>query len=81
MTRTELKRTVRLIHRHRSLQTKISELEESLSVYLSSRRISTVTISEYKVFENNGQIEIEELPKVDERQLDLLPDYFCLERR
>lgn len=81
MTRTELKRAARLIYRYRQMQSQVNQLEESLLFYLSAKQTAAIVVSDYKVSQKDGQLEIEELPKIDQRQLDLLADYFCLERR
>lgn len=81
MTRKELRRAVRLVYRHKLLQEEVSALETRLSAYMTTSGINRMTIAGYKVIIVNDELIITEAPKVDERQLELIPDYFCLERR
>ena len=81
MTRKELRRAVRLIYRHRKLAEDVEDLGERLAAFMENNNTSTLYSPGYKITRNNGQLQIEELPKIDERQLDLIPEYFCLERR
>jgi hypothetical protein len=79
MTRKELRRAVRLIYRHQKLREEVEALEERIIAYMSCNQATKVTISGYKVTIMNDELIITEAPKVDERQLELLKDYFCLE--
>jgi len=81
MTRTELRKATRLIYHHQKLQEKVEDLRGRLTAYMELNNTTTLHSAGYKVTRNNGHLEIIELPKTDERQLDLIPDYFCLERR
>jgi hypothetical protein len=80
MTRKELRRAVRLIYRHKELREEVEALEERMLAYMSHNQVTSVTISGYRVMIANDELLITEAPKVDERQLELLGDYFCLER-
>jgi hypothetical protein len=81
MTRRELRRAVRLVYRHKNLREEVEALQERIITYLSVSQVTAITVSGYRVTIVNDELIITEAPKVDERQLDLIPDYFCLERR
>jgi hypothetical protein len=79
MTRKELRRAVRLIYRYQRLKEEVESLEERIIAYMSHNQVTKVSISGYKAAFVNDELLITEAPKVDERQLELLRDYFCLE--
>ena len=79
MTRKELRRAVRLVYRYQRLKEEVEALEERIIAYMINNQVTTVNISVYKAAIVKDELLITEAPKVDERQLELLRDYFCLE--
>lgn len=57
----------------------VEEMENRLAVYLASRNLNEIRIHGFKVTLINNEVIIVETPLPDERQLNLLDDYFCLE--
>ena len=78
MTRNELSRIVKKLHCRRKLVVEVEEMETRLAVYLTSHNLTEIRISGFKATISNNQLLITETPKVDERQLELMPEYFCL---
>lgn len=79
MTRTELSRLVKKLHHRRKLLEEIEDMEDRLAVYLTSHNLIEIRIPGFRATRINNEVMIEETPLTDERQLDLLGDYFCLE--
>ncbi len=79
MTRTELSRLVRKLYNRRRLIEEVPNIELRLVTYLQINGISKLTASGYRVEVNEEGLIITEAPKIDENQLSLIPDYFCLE--
>ena len=79
MTRTELSRLVKKLHYRRKLLEEVEAIETRLAVYLTNHNLSEISISGLKASLINKEVIITEIPVIDERQLNLLGDYFCLE--
>jgi len=78
MTRNELSRIVKKLHCRRKLVVEVEEMETRLAVYLTSHNLTEIRINGFKATISNNQLLITETPKFDERQLELMPEYFCL---
>jgi hypothetical protein len=78
MTKTELSRLVKKLHYRRRLIAEVEDMETRLAVYLTSHNLTEIRINGFKATISNNQLLITETPKVDERQLELMPEYFCL---
>jgi len=79
MTRTELSRLVKKLHYRRKLIGEVEDMETRLAVYLMSHNLHEVRTPGLKATLFNKEVIITETPLIDERQLNLLGDYFCLE--
>jgi hypothetical protein len=79
MTRTELSRLVRKLYQRRRLAGELPDLELKISTYLEVNNISRLSVSGYRVEVKEEGLLITEAPRIDENQLSLIPDYFCLE--
>jgi hypothetical protein len=79
MTRTELTHLIRKLHRRRKLIAEARELEDRLMAYLAGHNRTEASIPGLKATLIDGEIIITETPLTDDRQLNLLADYFCLE--
>ncbi|MFH1648452.1 MAG: hypothetical protein ABIA11_01810 [Patescibacteria group bacterium] len=79
MTRSELSRLVKKLHHRRKLIAEVEEMETHLAVYLAGHKLNEIRIPGFKVTLINNEVIIAETPLTDERQLNLLDDYFCLE--
>ena len=79
MTRTELSRLVRKLYHRRRLVGELPDLELSIATYLEANSISKLSVSGYRVEVKEEGLHITEAPRIDENQLPLIPDYFCLE--
>jgi hypothetical protein len=79
MTRTELSRLVKKLHYRQKLIAEVEEMETRLQVYLTSHNLTEISIPGLKAILINSKLIITEIPLIDERQLNLLGDYFCLE--
>lgn len=79
MTRTELSRLVRKLYHRRKLSDELPDLEAKLTAYLEVVNLSRLNISGYIVEITEEELVITQAPHIDENQLDLIPDYFCLE--
>lgn len=80
MTRTELCRLVRRLYHRRKLSAELPDLEGSLTTYLEANNLSRLNIAGYRVERMESELVITEAPAVNENQLSLIPDYFCLEQ-
>ena len=78
MTRTELSRLVKKLHYRRKLVAEVEDMEASLTLYLTSHNLTEIRINGLKATISKNQLLIMETPKIDERQLELMPEYFCL---
>lgn len=80
MTRSEFIRAVRRLYIRRRMIEDIETLEAQITAYLVSNGYEDrfVYAGEYKVLLADGELVITEIPKMDERQLELLKDYFVL---
>lgn len=67
-----------LYHR-RMLAGELPDLELKISTYLEVNNISRLSVSGYRVEVKEEGLLITEAPGIDENQLSLIPDYFCLE--
>ena len=79
MTRTELSRLVRKLYQRRRLAGELPDLELKISTYLEVNNISRLSVSGYRVEVKEEGLLITEAPRINENQLSLIPDYFCLE--
>ena len=79
MTRTELSRLVRKLYRQRKLASELPDLELRISTYLEMSGSSNLTVSGYRVEVTETGLLVTETPQINENQLPLIPDYFCLE--
>ncbi|MBI5847183.1 MAG: hypothetical protein HZB31_04415 [Nitrospirae bacterium] len=79
MTRTELSRLVRKLYHRRRLAGELPDLEFSIATYLEANNISRLSVSGYRIEVKEEGLLITEAPGIDENQLSLIPDYFCLE--
>ncbi|MCL5423375.1 MAG: hypothetical protein M1461_13045 [Nitrospirae bacterium] len=79
MTRSEVYRLVRKLHHRRKLIDEVEAIESRLAVYLTSHNLTEVRTPGLKATLLENEIIITETPLWDERQLNLLGDYFCLE--
>jgi hypothetical protein len=59
--------------------TEAKELEDRLSAYLTAHNRTEIAVPGLKAALMGDEIIITETPLSDERQLNLLADYFCLE--
>ncbi len=57
----------------------VKEMEDRLSAYLTACNRTEASIPGLKAILGNNEIIITEIPLADERQLNLLAEYFCLE--
>lgn len=57
----------------------VKEMEDRLAVYLTGHNLAELKIPGLKATLINNEIVITATPLIDERQLTLLADYFCLE--
>lgn len=81
MTRTELCRLVRKLYYRKKLSLELPDLEIRLAAYLEASNLSRLTIAGYRVERTETELSIMPTPKIDENQLSLIPDYFCLEHQ
>jgi hypothetical protein len=79
MTRTELSRLVRKLYQRRRLAGELPDLELKISTYLELNGISKLSVAGFRVEAKEEGLLITEAPGIDENQLSLIPDYFCLE--
>ena len=79
MTRTELSRLVRKLYHRRMLAGELPEIEIRIATYLEANNISRLSVSGYRVEVKEEGLLITEVPRIDENQLSLIPDYFSLE--
>jgi len=79
MTRTELPRLARKLYHRRKLATEFPELELRILTYLEVIVRSRLAVAGYRIEVTKTGLLITEAPKIDENQLSLIPDYFCLE--
>ncbi len=79
MTRTELSRLVRKLYHRRRMAGELSDLELRIATYLEANSISKLSVSGYRVEVKEEGLLITEAPRIDENQLSLIPDYYCLE--
>ena len=80
MTRSEFIRAVRKLYIRRKMIENIEALEAQIIAYLLSNGYKErfVYAGAYKVLLANNELIVTETPKMDERQLELLKDYFVL---
>ncbi len=80
MTRSEFIRAVRKLYIRRKMVEGIKTLEAQIIAYLLSNGYEErfVYAGAYKVLLANNELVITETPRMDERQLELLKDYFVL---
>ena len=76
----ELCRLVRRLYHRRKLSAELPDLEGSLTAYLEANNLSRLTVAGYRVEQVESELVITEAPTVNENQLNLIPDYFCLEQ-
>jgi hypothetical protein len=79
MTRTELSRLVRKLYQRRRLAGELPDLELKISTYLELNGISKLSVAGFRVEAKEEGLLITEAPGINENQLSLIPDYFCLE--
>ncbi len=79
MSRTELTRLIRKLYHRRRLAGELPDLELRIATYLELNGISRLAVSGYRVEVREEGLLITEAPRVDENQLLLYPDYYCLE--
>jgi hypothetical protein len=79
MTRTELCRLVRKLYHRRKLSAELPDLEVRLAAYLETNNLSRLTVAGYRVERTETELVITLAPRIDENQLSLIPEYFCLE--
>ena len=79
MTRTELSRLVRKLYQRRRLAGELPDLELKISTYLELNGISKLSVAGFRVEAKEEGLLITETPGINENQLSLIPDYFCLE--
>ncbi len=79
MTRTELSRLVRKLYHRRRLAGELPDLEFRIATYLEVNNILRLSVSGFRVEVKEEGLLITEAPRIDENQLSLIPDYFCLE--
>ena len=79
MTRTELSRLVRKLYHRRMLAGELPDLELKISTYLELNGISKLSVAGFRVEAKEEGLLITEAPGINENQLSLIPDYFCLE--
>jgi hypothetical protein len=80
MTRSEFIGAVRRLCVRRKMIEDIEKLEAQIIAYLVNNGYEErfVYAGGYKVLLANNELIITEIPKMDERQLELLKDYFVL---
>jgi hypothetical protein len=80
MTRSEFIRAVRRLYIRRKMIEDIETLEAQIIAYLVSNGYEErlVYAGAYKVLLADNELIITETPRMDERQLELLKDYFVL---
>ena len=76
MTRTELTRLVRKLYHRRKIAADIPEFEARLSTYLAVNNLSELTIAGYIVKQAEEGLVIIQTPRIDAKQLSLIPDCF-----
>ena len=79
MTQTELSRLVRKLYHRRRLAAELPDIEVRLATYLEINGISKLSVSGFLVEMKEEGLLITETPRIDETQLSLIPDDFCLE--
>ena len=79
MTKTELSRLVKKLHYRRKLIGEVEDIEARLAVYLTNHNFSEIRLPGFKASLFNKEVIITEIPVIDERQLNLPGNYFCLE--
>jgi len=79
MTRTELTRLVRKLYHRRRLAGELPDIELRIATYLEVNSISKLSVSGFRVEVKEEGLLVTEAPRIDENQLSLIPDYFCLE--
>ena len=79
MTRTELSRLVRKLYYRRRLAGELPDIELRIATYLEVNGISKLSVSGFRVEVKEEVLLVTESPRIDENQLSLIPDYFCLE--
>lgn len=79
MTRTELSRLVRKLYHRRKLAAELPDFEARLIAYFAANNLSHLTIAGYRVEQTSTELVITPAPSINENQLSLIPDYFCLE--
>jgi hypothetical protein len=79
MTRTEVTRLIKKLHHRKKMLSEVKEMEERLAVYLASHNLTELRIPGLKAALINNSIVITATPLIDDRQLNFLADYFCLE--
>jgi hypothetical protein len=70
---------VKKLHHRRKLIAEVEEMENRLAVHVVSHNLNEIRIPGFEVTLINNEVIIVEIPLTDERQLNLLDDYFCLE--
>jgi hypothetical protein len=79
MTRTELSRLVRRLYHRRKLSDELPDLEVRLITHLEVNSISKITVAGYRVERTETELVIAPVPRINESQLSLIPEYYCLE--
>jgi hypothetical protein len=83
MNRSELKKAMRFVYRYQKLSLRADQYYEAIITHLQSLNASEAIVTRYRAFLQDGQLIIEELPAIDERQLEFqeMQNVFVLERR
>lgn len=79
MTKTELIRLVRKLYRRRKISADIPEFEARLSTYLAANNLSRLAVAGYMVEQTDAELVITQAPRIDEKQLTLIPECFIAE--
>ena len=70
---------MRKLYHRRRLAGELPDLEFRIATYLEANKISRLSVSGFRVEVKGEGLFITEAPRIDENQLSLIPDYFCLE--
>ncbi len=79
MTNTEMRQALRFLYHFQNLSRKAEDWEEAILVHLGARNASELSLGTFRAAIEDGKLVITRCPETDERQIDFLADYFCLE--
>jgi len=82
MTNTELLKALRFLYRLKKLTYKGEELKNGIVAHLEARNLTQLNFLRYRAYLKKGELIIEELPRIDERQLEFgeMQNVFVLRR-